>query len=92
VKLYNSSANPALPTLVGIENLYIKSATADYDVSTISGLVSLEIDTVNVNAAARAYTLASGQSLTLTNVTDSGNSGNDVDVNAAASVTCLFTH
>ena len=55
--------------------------------STISGLTSLEIDTVNVNAAARAYTLASGQSLTLTNVTDSGGSNNDVDVNAAASVT-----
>lgn len=87
LKLYNSSGNPVLPTISGIENIYIKSSTADYDVSTISGLTSLEIDTVNVNAAARAYTLASGQSLTLTNVTDSGNSGNDVDVNAAASVT-----
>lgn len=87
MKLYNTSANPALPALVGVENLYIKSSTADYDVSTISGLTSLEIDTVNVNTAARAYTLASGQSLTLTNVTDSDNSGNDVDVKAAASVT-----
>lgn len=87
LKLYNSSGNPVLPTISGIENIYIKSSTADYDVSTISGLTSLEIDTVNVNGGARAYTLASGQSLTLTNVTDSGNSGNDVDVNAAASVT-----
>lgn len=87
MKLYNTSGNPVLPTISGIENIYIKSSTADYDVSTISGLTSLEIDTVNVNASARAYTLASGQSLTLTNVTDSGNSNNDVDVNAAASVT-----
>ena len=87
LKLYNTSGNPVLPTISGVENVYIKGSTADYDVSTISGLTSLEIDTVNVNGGARAYTLASGQSLTLTNVTDSGNSGNDVDVTAAASVT-----
>lgn len=87
LKLFNSSGNPALPTLSGIENVYIKNSTADYNVATVAGLTSLEIDTVNVNGGARAYTLASGQTLTLTNITDSGNSGNDVDVAAAASVT-----
>ncbi|MBB4145849.1 DUF4214 domain-containing protein [Rhizobium rhizoryzae] len=87
VKLYNTTANPAIPTLVSIENVYIKGSTADYDVSAISGVTNLEIDTVNVNGGARAYTVAAGQALTLSNITDSANSNNDVDVNAAASVT-----
>lgn len=86
LKLYNTSGNPVLPTISNIENIYIKGATADYNVSTLADVVSLEIDTVDVTGA-RAYTLATGQSLTLTNVTDIGNTGNDVDVNAAASVT-----
>uniref|UniRef100_A0A832EKG1 DUF4214 domain-containing protein n=1 Tax=Desulfacinum infernum TaxID=35837 RepID=A0A832EKG1_9BACT len=86
LKLYNSTGNPVLPTISGIENIYIKNSTANYDVSTFADVKSLEIDTVDVSGA-RTYTLASGQSLTLTNVTDSGDSNNDVEVNAAASVT-----
>lgn len=87
LKLFNSSGNPVLPSITGIENVYIKGSTADYNVSTVTGLTSLELDTVNVNGGARIYTLAADQVLTLTNITDSGPSGNDVDVAAAASVT-----
>lgn len=85
LKLYGTTT---LPTISGIENIYVNGSTANLNVASLADVTSVAIDNIAVTDAAPTYTLAATQSLTLQNVTDGDADNTDgVEVNAAASVT-----
>jgi hypothetical protein len=84
---YQSFASVVLPTLINVENIYMNAPAAALNVSALAGVTNLEIDSENISAGARTYTISAAQTLTLDSVTDTNNQGNDLDVAAAASVT-----
>ncbi|WP_391481699.1 hypothetical protein [Nereida sp. NH-UV-3] len=69
LKLYGGAA---LPTISGVESLYIKDQAGDLDVSEVTGLTSVELDEFSL-AAARDVNLTTGASLTLTDTTGTAN-------------------
>lgn len=75
-----------LPQVTNIEKFYLNAPGGDFSIASIAGATELEVDSENL-AAARTYTLAAGQVLVLDSVTDTGNTGNDLEVAAASSVT-----
>ena len=93
LKIY-SAGTTILPNISGVENVYIKDTNGmdDLNISSVAGLTSLEFDsTATGDAVTTTLTLAAGQSLTLTRVTD-GSAGTDgasgdLAVAAASTVT-----
>jgi len=69
VKIYGDTA---LPTMTGVETLYQKSLARDLDVSAVTGLTSVELDTFSL-AAARDVKLTADASFALSNVTGTAN-------------------
>jgi hypothetical protein len=85
LKLYGTTT---LPTISGIENIYVNGSTANLNVASLADVTSVTIDNIAVTNVAPTYTLAATQTLTLQNVTDGdGDNTDGVEVNAAASVT-----
>lgn len=85
LKLYGTTT---LPTISGIENIYVNGSTANLNVASLADVTSVAIDNIAVTDVSPTYTLAATQSLTLQNVTDGdGDNTDGVEVNAAASVT-----
>lgn len=79
-------ADGDIPNISGIENVYYNNPGADLNFASKADVLAIELSNVDVNGAARALTVGS-QAITLSSIADSGNSGNDIDINADASVT-----
>lgn len=73
-----------LPAFTNVETLFLSAPAADLDVSAKTQITSLQIDS-EAMAATRAYTVASTQALTLTNI--SGHAANEMDIKTAATTT-----
>lgn len=84
MKLYDTVT---LPTFSGIESLYLNSAGASLDVSSKSEITSFTVDN-EVTADGVAFTIAAGQAVTLSSITE-GTAGHDLNIASAAAVTSV---
>lgn len=84
LKLYDTVT---LPTFSGIESLYLNSAGASLDVSSKSEITSFTVDN-EVTADGVAFTIAAGQAVTLSSITE-GTAGHDLNIASAAAVTSV---
>lgn len=66
LKLYGTVIKPVISN---IENIYLRAPNADFDVSTVAGVTSLEVD---AEIGSRAFTVTTGQAVTLSNLQTTG--------------------
>ena len=84
-KLYTTGA-VTLPVASSVENYYVKGANVAINVASQTDMTSLELDNYTTASATADVTLASGQSLKVSNTaTATGN----IDIAGAASITSL---
>jgi len=101
IKIY-SAGTTILPSLTSVESVYIKDTNGmdDLNIASEAAITSLEFEAVATQAAAdNTITLAAGQTLKLTNVTDghatdgasgaSGSADGSLFVSTASTVTAL---
>lgn len=81
LKMYGTVIKPQVSN---VENIYLNAPAGDFDASAITGVTSLEIE-AEALAAARAYTVTTGQAVKLTNIT-SATSELDISGNTPTSL------
>lgn len=84
LKLYNTVN---LGNISNIEEIFVSGNTGDVDVSLKAAVTKLTIADIAAPVAGQDYTLAAGQILSLENVADTGNTGNQIEVQTASTVT-----
>jgi len=84
-------SNAAVPQISGIETIkYVTPGTGntvDTSATRLADVKIVVIDSVAVSGAAQAVTTGASQAITISNATDSNNSGNDINLSVSASAT-----
>lgn len=91
VKLYTTGAI-TYPVMSSIESLYIKGANAEADVTALTDVTALELDTFNgLASGTESITLLSTQALTLSNSANAASDDFDVASTAVATHNVTFS-